>query len=151
MAEANQEIAGLKIALESATQSENAAKVNAKEANRHTADIQDKIAAYNRTIDQLQLDLSAAQASSENAESRSDRLSKRVNELEHQLSERAVELARILGDSKASSELSAKIEEMATKEAALSSDIDSYSASDNTSSPGSVVSMYARKPETYDF
>ena len=128
LAEANQEIAGLKIALESATQSENAAKVNAKEANRHTADIQDKIAAYNRTIDQLQLDLSAAQASSENAESRSDRLSKRVNELEHQLSERAVELARILGDSKASSELSAKIEEMATKEAALSSDIDSYSA-----------------------
>ena len=44
------------------------------------------------------------------------------------MSERAVELARILGDSKASSELSAKIEEMATKEAALSSDIDSYSA-----------------------
>ena len=128
LAEANQEIAGLKVALESATQSENAAKVNAKEANRHTADIQDKITAYNRTIDQLQLDLSAAQASSENAESRSDRLSKRVNELEHQLSERAVELARILGDSKASSELSAKIEEMATKEAALSSDIDSYSA-----------------------
>ena len=128
LAEANQEIAGLKVALESATQSENAAKVNAKEANRHTADIQDKIASYNRTIDQLQLDLSAAQASSENAESRSDRLSKRVNELEHQLSERAVELARILGDSKASSELSAKIEEMATKEAALSSDIDSYSA-----------------------
>lgn len=128
LAEANQEIAGLKVALESATQSENAAKVNAKEANRHTADIQDKIASYNRTIDQLQLDLSAAQASSENAEARSDRLSKRVNELEHQLSERAVELARILGDSKASSELSAKIEEMATKEAALSSDIDSYSA-----------------------
>ena len=128
LAEANQEIAGLKVALDSANQSENAAKVNAKEANRHTSDIQDKIATYNRTIDQLQLDLSAAQASSENAESRSDRLSKRVNELEHQLSERAVELARILGDSKASSELSAKIEEMATKEAALSSDIDSYSA-----------------------
>ena len=128
LAEANQEIAGLKVALESANQSENAAKINAKEANRHTSDIQDKITTYNRTIDQLQLDLSAAQASSENAESRSDRLSKRVNELEHQLSERAVELARILGDSKASSELSAKIEEMASKEAALSSDIDSYSA-----------------------
>ncbi len=128
LAEAKQEIAGLKVALYSANQSENAAKVNAKEANRHTSDIQDKITGYNRTIDQLQLDLSAAQANSENSESRSDRLSKRVNELEHQLSERAVELARILGDSKASSELSAKIEEMATKEAALSSDIDSYSA-----------------------
>jgi len=126
--QSNQEIVSLRIALESAQKAENAAKVNANEANRHTADVQEKIAAYNRTIDQLQIDLSAAQATAENSESRSDRLSKRVNELEHQLSERAVELARILGDSKASSELSSKIEEMANKEAALSSDIDSHSA-----------------------
>ncbi len=48
--------------------------------------------------------------------------------MEHQLSERAVELARILGDSGKSAELSARIEEMASKEAALSSDIDSHSA-----------------------
>jgi len=128
LSQANQEIASLKVTLESAQKSESAAKVNANEANRQASDVQEKIAAYNRTIDQLQLDLSAAQATSENSEARSDRLSKRVNELEHQLSERAVELARILGDNKASSELSAKIEEMATKEAALSSDIDSHSA-----------------------
>jgi len=128
LSEANQNIASLKIALDSAQTSENAAKVNANEANRHTSDIQEKIASYNRTIDQLQLDLSSAQASSENSESRSDRLSKRINELEHQLSQRAIELAKILGDSKASSELSAQIEEMANKEAALSSDIDSHSA-----------------------
>ena len=128
LADATQEIAALKVALESSQKSESAAKVNANEANRQSSDIQDKIASYNRTIDQLQLDLSAAQASAENSESRSDRLSKRINELEHQLSERAVELARILGDSKESSALSAKIEEMATKEAALSSDIDSHSA-----------------------
>jgi hypothetical protein len=128
LSEANQDIASLKIALDSAQASENAAKVNANEANRHTSDIQEKIASYNRTIDQLQLDLSSAQASSENSESRSDRLSRRINELEHQLSQRAVELAKILGDSKASSELSSQIEEMATKEAALSSDIDSHSA-----------------------
>ena len=128
LSESNQEISSLRVALESAQKAENAAKVNANEANRHTTDIQEKIASYNRTIDQLQLDLSAAQAGAENSESRSDRLSKRVNELEHQLSERAVELARILGDSKASTELSSKIEEMATKEAALSSDIDSHSA-----------------------
>ena len=128
LADATQEIAALKVALESSQKSESAAKVNANEANRQSSDIQDKIASYNRTIDQLQLDLSAAQATAENSESRSDRLSKRINELEHQLSERAVELARILGDSKESSALSAKIEEMATKEAALSSDIDSHSA-----------------------
>ena len=128
LSEANSEIASLKVALESAQKSESAAKVNANEANRQASDVQDKIATYNRTIDQLQLDLSAAQATAENSESRSDRLSKRVNELEHQLSERAVELARILGDNKASSELSSQIEEMANKEAALSSDIDSHSA-----------------------
>ena len=128
LSEADQEIASLKVTLESAQKSESAAKVNANEANRHASDVQEKIASYNRTIDQLQLDLSSAQATAENSESRSDRLSKRVNELEHQLSERAVELARILGDNKASSELSAKIEEMATKEAALSSDIDSHSS-----------------------
>lgn len=128
LSESRQEVASLKVALDSSQKSENAAKVNANEANRHTSDIQEKIASYNRTIDQLQLDLSAAQASSENSEARSDRLSKRINELEHQLSERAVELAKILGDSTASSELSSKIEEMASKEAALSSDIDSHSA-----------------------
>ena len=128
LSEANQEIASLRVTLESAQKSESAAKVNANEANRQASDVQEKIASYNRTIDQLQLDLSAAQATAENSEARSDRLSKRVNELEHQLSERAVELARILGDNKASSELSSKIEEMATKEAALSSDIDSHSS-----------------------
>ena len=127
LSEAKKEIASLKVGLDSAQRSENAAKVNANEANRHTADIQEKIATYNRTIDQLQLDLSAAQAVSESSESRSDRLSKRVNQLEHQLSERATELAKILGDSEASSELSSQIEEMASKEAALSSDIDSHS------------------------
>jgi len=128
LAETEQEVANLKIALEAAQKSESSAKVTANEASRQVADIQDKIANYNKTIDQLQLDLSSAQAAAENAESRSDRLSKRVNELEHQLSERAVELARILGDSGKSAELSARIEEMASKEAALSSDIDSHSA-----------------------
>ncbi|MAS57791.1 MAG: hypothetical protein CMA37_04205 [Euryarchaeota archaeon] len=127
LSDATAEIAALKVALESAQKAESSAKVNANEANRQSSDIQDKITGYNRTIDQLQLDLSAAQASSEKSESRSDRLSKRVNELEHQLSQRAAELARILGDSKESSALSAKIEEMAMKEAALSSDIDSHS------------------------
>lgn len=128
LSNAKQEVAALTVALESAQQSESAAKVNANEANRQASDVQEKIASFNRTIDQLQLDLSAAQATAENSEARSDRLSKRINELEHQLSERAVELARILGDSRQSSELSAKIEEMATKEAALSSDIDSHSS-----------------------
>ena len=70
LSDANRELASLKVALEAAQKSESAAKVNANEANRHTADIQDKITAFNRTIDQLQLDLSAAQANAENAESR---------------------------------------------------------------------------------
>ena len=70
MSNAKQEIASLTVALESAQQSESAAKVNANEANRQASDVQEKIASYNRTIDQLQLDLSAAQATAENSEAK---------------------------------------------------------------------------------
>ncbi len=62
LAETEQEVANLKIALEAAQKSESSAKVTANEASRQVADIQDKIANYNKTIDQLQLDLSSAQA-----------------------------------------------------------------------------------------
>ncbi len=125
--EINAELNATQVALEAAKKSEEAAKVNALEANRQAADIQSKISGSNKELDQLQVDLSSAQTTAEAAEARSDRLAKRVNELEHQLSERASELAKALGDSKASSELSKKIEEMASAEAALSSDIDSHS------------------------
>lgn len=127
VAELEGDLAATNVALEASKISEQAAKVTAEEANRQSADVQSNIAASNTALDQIQLDLSAAQAASESAEARSDRLAKRVNELEHQLSERAGELAKALGDSKASAELSAMIEDMSTKEAALSSDIDSHS------------------------
>lgn len=127
LAELEGDLAAANVALEASKKAEQAAKVTAKEANRQSADVQSNIAASNSALDQIQLDLSAAQAASEAAESRSDRLAKRVNELEHQLSERASELAKALGDSKASAELSAMIEDMSAKEAALSSDIDSHS------------------------
>ncbi|MDP6869950.1 MAG: hypothetical protein QGI21_04180 [Candidatus Poseidoniaceae archaeon] len=125
--EVNSELIATRVALDSAKKAEEAAKVNALEANRQASDIQSKISGSNKELDQLQIDLSSAQASAESAESRADRLAKRINELEHQLSERASELAKALGDSKASSELSKQIEEMASTEAALSSDIDSHS------------------------
>ena len=127
LAQIKSELVATNVALDSAKTAQQAAKVDAIEANRQSSDIQAKIASSNSELDQIQLDLSTAQAISEAAEARADRLSKRVNELEHQLSRRAGELAKALGDSKAGAELSAKISQMASKEAALSSDIDSYS------------------------
>ena len=50
LSDANRELASLKVALEAAQKSESAAKVNANEANRHTADIQDKITAFNLSL-----------------------------------------------------------------------------------------------------
>lgn len=127
IAELKGDLAATTVALDAAKASEQAAKVDAREANLQASDIQANIAASNNTLNQIQLDLATAQAAAETSESRSDRLSRRVNELEHQLSERAGELAKALGDSKASAELSTKIDEMANAEAALSSDIDSHS------------------------
>ena len=127
IAELKGDLAATTVALEGAKTSEQAAIVDAREANLQASDIQANMATSNSTLNQMQLDLATAQATSETAESRSDRLSRRVNELEHQLSERAGELAKALGDSKASAELSTKINEMANAEAALSSDIDSHS------------------------
>ena len=127
VAELEGELSSAHVALDAAKTSEQAAKVTANEANRQASDVQHKISSHNRELDQLQLDLSSAQASAEASQERSDRLAKRVNELEHMLSQRAQELARAIGDSKASAELAEKLEEMASTEAALSSDIDSHS------------------------
>ena len=121
------DLAATRTALDSSKAAEQAAKVDAREANLQASDIQNNISASNSALNQMQLDLAAAQVIAENSESRSDRLSRRVNELEHQLSERAGELAKALGNSKSSTELSVKIEEMANTEAALSSDIASHS------------------------
>ena len=57
-----------------------------------------KIEENNSSLDKMQLDLAESRAASEQAENRAERLVKRVNELEHQVSVRAADLAKALGD-----------------------------------------------------
>ena len=123
-----QEISALNVKLTGVEKARLAAKVSADEANNQSAELQQTVEFANSKLDTTQIDLSEAKAISEDSAARAERLSKRVNELEHQLSTRAVELARVLGDAKASAELAIQIEEMATKEATLSADIDTFSS-----------------------
>ena len=68
----------------------------------------------------------------EEAESRAEKLVKRVNELEHQVSVRATELAKALGETESSEKLRQSIEEMSLKEAGLNAELSD--ASDKLSS-----------------
>tara|TARA_B110000459_G_scaffold101640_1_gene112990 strand:+ start:1 stop:1782 length:1782 start_codon:yes stop_codon:yes gene_type:complete len=82
-----------------------------------------KIEKNNSTLDKMQLDLAESRATSEQAENRAERLVKRVNELEHQVSVRAAELAKALGDATSSEVLRSAIEELALKESQLNADL----------------------------
>jgi hypothetical protein len=75
----------------------------------------------------MQIEMAEARNRCEDAEQRAERLVKRVNELEHQISERAAELAKALGESGSSEQLRQSIEEMALKEAELNSELNSHS------------------------
>ena len=61
----------------------------------------------------------------EQAEERADRLLRRVGELEHQLSERAAELAKALGDTESSAALRDELETLSNKEATTRADLES--------------------------
>ena len=128
VSELEQEVSALHVKLGGAEKARLSAKVSADEANNQSSGLQQSIESAHAKLDIAQIDLSEARAISEDSSSRAERLSKRINELEHQLSSRAVELARALGDAKASAELATQIEEMATKEATLSADIDTFSS-----------------------
>lgn len=109
-----------------------AAQIVAREASEtrqeHTVALEDAHARLNS----LQVDLAESRNQSEDAEHRAERLVRRVNELEHQVSERAAELAKALGDAEASSELQAMIETLALKEAELQANLSEGSKRLNT-------------------
>jgi len=109
-----------------------AAQIVAREASEtrqeHTVALEDAHARLNS----LQVDLAESRNQSEDAEHRAERLVRRVNELEHQVSERAAELAKALGDADASSELQAMIETLALKEAELQANLTEGSKRLNT-------------------
>ena len=63
------------------------------------------IQSKNDELNRVQVTVSESRARMEQAEERADRLLRRVSELEHQLSERAAELAKTLGDTEISEAL----------------------------------------------
>jgi myosin heavy subunit len=71
----------------------------------------------------MQVQLAEARNRTDEAESRAEKLVKRVNELEHQVSVRATELAKALGETESSEKLRQSIEEMSLREAGLNAEL----------------------------
>lgn len=125
--ELNKEKALLDSKLNQSETSRKAAEIRSREATE-TRNLQtEKVENVNSEINSMQIEMAEARNRCEDAEQRAERLVKRVNELEHQISERAAELAKALGESGSSEQLRQSIEEMALKEAELNSELNSHS------------------------
>ena len=83
------------------------------------------IQSKNDELNRVQVTVSESRARMEQAEERADRLLRRVSELEHQLSERAAELAKTLGDTESSKALKDELVELSHKEATTRADLES--------------------------
>lgn len=116
--------ASLNAKLSDAKTAQTAAQSIARQASESSGEKMSALESANSALNSMQIDLAKAQTKSEEAESRSLRLVKRVNELEHQVSERASQLAKALGDSESSQALRDEIQNMALKEAELNSSLD---------------------------
>ncbi len=85
----------------------------------------DAIQSKNDELNRVQVTVSESRTRMEQAEERADRLVRRVGELEHQLSERAAELAKALGDTESSAALRDELETLSNKEATTRADLES--------------------------
>ena len=117
------EKAALASRLDEAQSGKKAAQILAREASESRQEFLTKVETSNSSLDSLQLDVAESRAAAELAENRAERLVKRVNELEHQVSVRAAELAKALGHADSSETLRSSIEELALKEAQLNGDL----------------------------
>ena len=112
-----------------------ASQLSAAETSRKAAEIKtrevvdtrnmqmESVENVNSEINSMQVQLAEARNRTEEAESRAEKLVKRVNELEHQVSVRATELAKALGETESSEKLRQSIEEMSLKEAGLNAEL----------------------------
>ena len=113
--------------LSSADASRKAAEIKTREAIE-TRNMQVESAeSVNSEINTMQVELAEARNRTDEAETRADKLVKRVNELEHQVSVRATELAKALGETESSDKLRQSIEDMSLKEAGLNAELSSAS------------------------
>ena len=100
-----------------------AAQIVAREATETRQENTVALEEANAQLNTMQVDLAQARSQSEEASARAERLMRRVNELEHQVSERAAELAKAIGDAASSEELQTMIESLALKEAELQANL----------------------------
>ena len=100
-----------------------AAQIVAREASESRQENTVALEDAHAKLNTFQVDLAQARSQAEEAESRSERLMRRVNELEHQVSERAAELAKAVGDAESSEALQAMIESLSLKEAELQANL----------------------------
>ena len=104
--ELQKEKAHLSNKLSESETSRKAAEVKTREAVE-TRNIQmESVENVNSEINSMQVQLAEARNRTEEAEARSEKLVRRVNELEHQVSVRATELAKALGETESSENLS---------------------------------------------
>ena len=118
--------------LAAAETSRKAAEIKTREAIDTRNTQMESVENVNSEINSMQVQLAEARNRTEEAESRAEKLVKRVNELEHQVSVRATELAKALGETESSEKLRQSIEEMSLKEAGLNAELSA--ASDKLSS-----------------
>jgi len=117
--ELNRSKAVLEGQLKALEKKKNAAQIVAREATESRQETSTALEEAHAQLNTMQVDLAQARGQSEEAESRAERLVRRVNELEHQVSERAAELAKAIGDAESSAELKEAIESLSLKEAEL--------------------------------
>ena len=109
-----------------------AAQIVAREATESRQENSTALEEAHAQLNTMQVELAQARGQSEEAESRAERLVRRVNELEHQVSERAAELAKAIGDAESSAELKEAIESLSLKEAELQASLSEGSERLNT-------------------
>ena len=119
----NKEKAVLTSRIKALEKKKDAAQIVAREATESRQENTTALEEAHGQLNTMQVDLAQARSQWEEAESRAERLVRRVNELEHQVSERAAELAKAIGDAGSSAELQAMLEELSLKEAELQANL----------------------------
>lgn len=119
----NKEKAVLSSQIKALEKKKDAAQIVAREATESRQENSTALEEAHGQLNTMQVDLAQARSQWEEAESRAERLVRRVNELEHQVSERAAELAKAIGDAGSSAELQTMLEELSLKEAELQANL----------------------------
>jgi len=110
--------------LDEAEVARTAAKVEANEATNRELQATSSTESVRGEIDNMQIELAEAKTAAATSVERASRLSRRVSELEHQLTQRAAELARAIGDADTTADLAQELEMLAKREVELKSEME---------------------------